>query len=319
MSGDLLLSNLLSPMVLAFGLGAVATVLKSDLRLPPGLYTALSTYLLFAIGLKGGVALSEASVAELWLPAIATVLLGLLTALLSFVVGLKLGRLDRIDAAAMAAHYGSVSAVTFIAAQSFAQAQKIQTEGYLPALVALLEIPAILLALVLAGNRTRDSKFGELVHELLTGKTVILLLGGIVIGALSAREGFEQVKPMFGDLFKGALTIFLLEMGLLAAQQIKALGRQWVFLTLFGIGVPLLNGTLGVLAGSLVGMSAGGSGILGAMAASASYIAAPAAVRVALPTANVSVPLATALAITFPFNLLIGIPLFMQLANLWGA
>ncbi len=305
-------------MVLAFGLGAIATLLKSDLRLPAGLYTALSTYLLFAIGLKGGVALSEASLAELWAPALATVLLGLLTALLSFSVGIKAGKLTRIDAAAMAAHYGSVSAVTFIAAQSFAQAQKIQTEGFMPALVALLEIPAILLALALAGNRTKESKFGELVHELLTGKTVILLLGGMVIGALSAREGFEQVKPLFGDLFKGALTFFLLEMGLMAAEQVKVLGRQWAFLTLFGIGMPLINGSIGVLAGAVVGMSPGGAGILGAMAASASYIAAPAAVRVALPSANVSVPLATALAITFPFNLLVGIPLFMQLAGLWA-
>lgn len=303
-------------MVLAFGLGAIVTLLKSDLRLPDGLYLALSTYLLFAIGLKGGVALSEASLEELWAPALATVLLGLVTATLSFGVSLKLGKLSRVDAAAMAAHYGSVSAVTFIAAQSFAQAQNIQTEGFMPALVALLEIPAILLALVLAGNRTKESKSKDLVHELLTGKTVILLLGGMIIGALSAREGFEQVEPLFGDLFKGALTFFLLEMGLVAAQQIKVLGRQWAFLTLFGIGMPLINGSIGVFAGIFVGMSPGGAGILGAMAASASYIAAPAAVRVALPDANVSVPLATALAITFPFNLLVGIPLFMQLAQL---
>lgn len=314
MSGDLLLSNLLSPMVLAFGLGAVAALLKSDLSLPAGLYSALSIYLLFAIGLKGGVALSEASLEELWQPALATLALGVVTALTSFITALKIGRLDRANAASLAAHYGSVSAVTFIAAQSFAQAQNIPTEGYLPALVAVLEIPAILLALVLAGSSNGGS-YGKLVRELLTGKTIVLLLGGLVIGSLSARDGFEQVRPLFGDLFKGALTFFLLEMGLLAAGRLRDLGRHWIFLTIFGIAMPVVNGGLGVWAGTLSGMSAGGAGVLGAMAASASYIAAPAAVRVALPQANVSLSLSAALAITFPFNLALGIPLMMQMAE----
>jgi len=300
-------------MVLAFALGMVAVLLKSDLTLPPGIYNALSIYLLFSIGLKGGVALSEASFRELWAPALATLGLGVVTALTSFFSALKLGKLDRANAASLAAHYGSVSAVTFIAAQSFAQAQNIPTEGYLPALVAVLEIPAILLALMLAGSRDGGS-FGKLVHELLTGKTILLLLGGIVIGTLAAKEGFEQVRPMFGDLFKGALTFFLLEMGLLAAQRLRDLGRRWLFLTMFGVTMPLVNGALGVCAGTLAGMSPGGAGVLGSMAASASYIAAPAAVRVALPQANVSVSLSAALAITFPFNLAFGIPLMMQIA-----
>lgn len=302
-------------MVLAFGLGAVATLLKSDLRLPNGLYTALSTYLLFAIGLKGGVALSESSFSEFWKPAIATVALGVVTALGSFIFALKVGRMNRADSAAMAAHFGSVSAVTFIAAQSFASQKGIAVEGFMPALVAVLEVPAILLAIFLAGQHSGERRFGALAHELCTGKTVVLLIGGIIIGMLSAREGFEQVKPMFGDLFKGALTFFLLEMGILAAQQRKVLGKRWLFLTTFGIAMPLFNGALGVFAGILAGMSAGGAGVLGAMAASASYIAAPAAIRVALPSANISVPLAVALAVTFPFNLVFGIPLLMQLAD----
>lgn len=314
MSAELLSANLLSPMVLAFALGAIATLLKSDLRLPDTLYTALSIYLLFAIGLKGGVALSESTVADLWKPGLATLLLGIITALLSFGVALKMGRFSRTDAASLAAHYGSVSAVTFIAAVSFAETQKIETEGFLPALVAVLEIPAILLALMLA-PRSGDSHAGKLLRELFTGKTVLLLLGGMMIGLFSGPSGMAQVKPLFGDLFKGALTIFLLEMGIVAAQRVDDLRKHGFFLLAFGILVPLVNGAIGVAAGTAAGMSVGGAGVLGAMAASASYIAAPAAVRVALPQANLSLALSSSLAITFPFNLAIGIPLYLQAAQ----
>ncbi|MBX3118550.1 MAG: sodium-dependent bicarbonate transport family permease [Fimbriimonadaceae bacterium] len=314
MSVELLSANLLTPMVLAFVLGAIATLLKSDMKLPDGLYTALSIYLLFAIGLKGGVALSESSIQDLWKPGVATLLLGVLTAYLSFLVALKLGKIERVDAASLAAHYGSVSAVTFIAAVSFAETQKITTEGFMPALVAVLEIPAILLALTLA-PRSQHAEASKLLRELFTGKTVMLLLGGMLIGLVSGTSGMAQVKPLFGDLFKGALTIFLLEMGIVAAQRVGDLRKHGLFLCGFGVFVPLVNGMLGVFAGTLAGMSIGGAGVLGAMAASASYIAAPAAVRVALPKANLSLSLSAAMAITFPFNLIIGIPLFLQAAH----
>jgi len=314
MNGDLLLANLTSPMVLAFALGAFATLVKSDLRLPSGLYTSLSMYLLFAIGLKGGVALSETSLAEMALPALATLLLGCLTALIAFFVARKIGRFATADAASLAAHYGSVSAVTFIASQSFARDQGIAFEGYLPALVAVLEVPAILLALFLAG-RGQGGSFRELAREMITGRTVILLVGGLAIGAVAARDGYEQVEPLFGDLFKGALTFFLLEMGLLAAQQLKALGKNALFLGLFGVVVPLINGGIGVAVATGVGMTPGGAGVVGAMAASASYIAAPAAVRVAIPEANLGLSLGTSLGVTFPFNLAVGIPFFLVLAQ----
>lgn len=310
---ELLSANLLSPMVLAFALGALATLVRSDLKLPEGLYTSLTIYLLFAIGLKGGVALSESSVLDLWKPALATLLLGVVTALTSYTVARRLFRLERVDAAAMAAHYGSVSAVTFIAAITFAETQKVSVEGFLPALVALLEIPAILLALVMA-SKNQASSYGTLVRELLTGKTILLLLGGLMIGLVSGKQGVSQVQPLFGDLFRGALTIFLLEMGLVAAQRLGDLKKHAVLLCLFGTLVPLLNGTLGVLAGLAAGMSPGGAGVLGAMASSASYIAAPAVIRVSLPQANPSLYLTAPLAVTFPFNLAIGIPLFHMIA-----
>lgn len=313
-SADLLSANLLSPMVLAFALGALAKLLRSDLSLPEGLYTSLSIYLLFAIGLKGGVALSQTSPADVWLPAAGTVLLGVLTAGVAYLIGQSLGRFAKHDAAALAAHYGSVSAVTFIAAMTFVESQGLRPEGFLPALVAVLEIPAILLGLLLGRDKTGTVRMSDMVRELMTGRTVALLVGGLLIGLVSGSKGVEQVQPLFGDLFKGALTIFMLEMGLVSAQRFADLKRMALALGLYGIAVPLVNGTLGVLAGGMLGLSPAGSAVLGAMAGSASYIAAPAAVRLGIPKANPSIYLTASLAVTFPFNLAIGIPLYSALS-----
>ncbi len=313
---ELLSANLLSPMVLAFVLGFIARLLKSDLKLPEGLYTSLSIYLLFAIGLKGGVALSETSLADFWRPLIATVAVSIVTPLLAYWACRKLGKLPRIDASAMAAHYGSVSAVTFIAAVSFAQAVGLAHEGFMPALVAVLEVPAILIALGIVVKKEQGRSLGPLIHELLTGRAFILLVGGVAIGLVSGATRVQEVQPLFGDLFKGALTIFLLEMGLVAGARVQDLKQHAAFLLSFGTVIPLVNGAVGVFAGSAAGMTPGGAGILGAMAASASYIAAPAAVRMVLPQANASLYLTAAIAVTFPFNLVLGIPLYFQLAQL---
>ncbi len=312
---DLVASNLLSPMVLAFALGFIAVLVKSDLKLPEGLYVSLSIYLLFAIGLKGGVALSKSNLQELAGPFLATLALGVVTPLLAYFIARRAGRLDRADASAMAAHYGSVSAVTFIAATNFAQSQGLGYEGFMPALVAVLEIPAILVALSMALKEGNKGGLKLVLHELITGRAVILLVGGVAIGLLAGPERMVQVEPLFGDLFKGALTIFLLEMGLVAGARTGDLkGRAW-FLLGFGTLVPLMNGLLGVYAGSLAGMTAGGAGILGAMAASASYIAAPAAVRIVLPQANPGLYLTGSLTVTFPFNLMVGVPLYLEIAH----
>ena len=315
---ELLTANLLSPMVLAFALGFIAILVKSDLKLPDGLYTSLSIYLLFAIGLKGGVALKQATISDLWGPVLATLAISIITPTLAYNVCRRLGRLDRINSAAMAAHYGSVSAVTFIAATTFAQMQGLNPEGFLPALVAVLEVPAILIALWLVLRKEPGQSLGPLLHELVTGRAIVLLVGGLLIGLVATPAGMEQVQPLFGDLFKGALTIFLLEMGLIAGSKLPELKQHAVFLLLFGTLVPLVNGTLGAAAGVLAGLSPGGAGVLGAMAASASYIAAPAAVRTMLPEAKASLYLTGAIAVTFPFNLVIGIPLFMEIAKRFG-
>ena len=313
---ELVRLNLLSPIVLAFVLGAIATLVRSDLKFPEELYTALSIYLLLAIGLKGGAELAETSLAELWAPALATLGLGLAVPLWSYGLLRRLGRFSVSDAAALAAHYGSVSAVTFIAALSFVDAAGVAAEGFMPTLVAVLEVPAIVVAILIARMQVGGrGSWGEVLHEVLAGRSILLLLGGLAIGFLSGKEGLAKVSPFFVDLFQGALTLFLLEMGMVAARRFGDLRRVGVFLLAFGMLMPVLHGALGVWLGAVSGLSLGGSTVLGVMAASASYIAAPAAVRIALPQANPGYYLTASLAITFPFNLTVGIPLYHAIAR----
>ncbi|RDI95518.1 sodium-dependent bicarbonate transport family permease [Meiothermus sp. QL-1] len=313
---ELLRTNLLSPAVLAFVLGMVATLVRSDLKIPEALYTSLSIYLLLAIGLKGGAALASTPLEEVWRPALATLALGVLTPLLAYLVLRRLGRMDVVNAAALAAHYGSVSAVTFAAATSFMQAARQPVEGYLPTLVAILEVPAIVIALLIARRNLKGSSMGEAVREILTGRSILLLVGGSLIGFLSGPEGLKKVSAVFVEPFQGALVLFLLELGMVAAKRLRDLRQAGAFLVGFGLGMPVVHGALGVWLGSLAGMSVGGATVLGTMAASASYIAAPAAVRIALPQANPSYYLTASLGITFPFNLTLGIPLYFALSRL---
>ncbi len=309
-------ANLLSPMVLAFALGLAATLLKSDLKLPDALYDTLSVYLLLAIGLKGGAELSVTPLRALLAPALASLLLGLGIPLWCYALLRRLGRFSVADAAALAAHYGSVSAVTFIACLSFLDKAGVAYEGFMPALVALLEVPAIVVALGLArASLGRPGGWGEALHELLTGKSIVLLAGGLLIGWVSGKPGVAAVAPLFVDLFKGALVLFLLEMGLITARRFRDLARVGPFLLAFGVVMPVLHGLLGIALGRLAGLSLGGATVLAVLAASASYIAAPAAVRIALPEANPSLYLTAALAVTFPFNLTLGLPLYYELAR----
>ncbi|MCS7082965.1 MAG: sodium-dependent bicarbonate transport family permease [Bacteroidetes bacterium] len=312
-----LAGNLLSPIVLAFALGVLAALLRSPIGFPEELYRALSIYLLLAIGLRGGAELGHARMAELWAPALVTLLLGLLTPLSAYLILRRLGRLDRTNAAAIAAHYGSVSAVTFIAAQAFGRATGAPGEGFMPTLVALLEAPAIVVALLIARIRARGAgSWGEVLHEVLTGPSVFLLLGGVLIGWVAGPERFRAIEPFFVSGFQGALVLFLLELGIVAGRRLRDLRRVGLFLIGFGIAVPCLHGLLGVILGTWAGLSVGGSAILGAMAASASYIAAPAAVRLALPEANPTLYLTASLGITFPFNLTLGIPIYFAIAHM---
>ncbi len=314
--GSVLATNLLSPVVLAFALGVVTRLIRSEFQLPKDLYAALSIYLLFAIGLKGGVELSSVTMAQFAAPAGVTLLLGCLTPVTSYLVLRRLGGFDAANSAAIAAHYGSVSAVTFIAAQTFVAAMGEPSEGFMPTLLTLLESPGIHIALAIGVLNTGTGRpVWETLHEVLTGRTMILLVGGLIVGCLMGEAQWHAVQPFFEGGFRGALTLFLLEMGILAADRIGDLRRVGLFLVGFGIVMPLLHGALGVALGTWAGLSAGGATILGAMAASASYIAAPPAARMNLPSANPTYYLTAALAITFPFNVIAGIPIYYAIAR----
>ncbi|MGB3543106.1 sodium-dependent bicarbonate transport family permease [Rubrivirga sp.] len=316
---DVLLSSLLSPVVLAFVLGALAVAIKSDLEIPEPLYQALSIYLLLAIGLKGGVALSETPMAEVAGPFLGTLALGVLTPLTAYTVLRRLGKMDRTNAAALAAHYGSVSAVTFIAAQAVVAFAGSPSEGFMPALVAVLEVPAIIVGLMIAYARgDRAGSWREALREVVTGQSVVLLVGGMTVGWIAGEEGMAPVAPFFVSGFQGALMLFLLDMGMTAARRLRDLKEVGPFLIAFGIGMPIVHGALGVWVGLSVGLSVGGAAVLGAMVSSASYIAAPAAIRVGLPEANPAYYLTASLGITFPFNLTLGIPIYLAIAEWLG-
>lgn len=313
-------SSILSPMVLAFVLGIIATQIKSDLKFPEGLYQSLTIYLMMAIGMKGGYKLSIASFSEVYQPAMAGIALCCLIPLWTYWMMRKAARLDVSNAAAMAAHYGSVSAVTFSAALVFHDTQNISYEGFMPSLLAMMEIPAILVAISLArlnheSKLNSNTSLKEIARELFAGKSSILLIGFLVIGFVIGKSGWEQVSPFFDTPFKGILTVFLLEAGLMAGKRISDLKENGLFLVGFGIIFPVIHAVLGIYLGHLAGLGLGGATILGTLAASASYIAAPAACRVALPEANPSLYLTASLAITFPFNIIIGLPLYHAIAE----
>jgi hypothetical protein len=316
---ELLLTNLTSAVVLAFALGIVARAVRSDLVIPDQIQTYLSIFLLLAIGLKGGVALREQDTGSLALLLCITLAAGAFTAFSAyFLAKLVLGD-PRREAAAMAAHYGSVSAVTFIAASQFVERSGHAPDGVLVALLVVLEVPALLIGLALGRSTQSDASSHHTLREVFTGKTALLLLGGLAIGAISGPDGIKKVDAMYFALFQGVLMLFMLDMGMIAASRLAELRRGWPRLLAFGIAVPLAHGALGVFLGHIGGLSPGGAAVFGAMLSSASYIAAPAAVRAGLPEADVGRCITAALGITFPFNLAIGIPLYASMAHALAA
>jgi uncharacterized protein len=320
---DAIQANLLSPAVLFFVLGVIAAVVRSDLRFPEPLYIGLTIYLLVAIGFKGGVAIAEAGLSDVWLPSLAAIGLGAVIPLWTYPILRRGGGLSAVDSAAIAAHYGSVSAVTFIAATNYLNAIGEPFENYASAFLAVMESPAILIGVVLgrlgSGQRNPSgaatASLRSLVHEALCGRSVLLLTGALVVGALSGPTGMAKVEPFFVAPFQGVLALFLLEMGTVAGRRLGDLRKVGPFLLAFGILIPLVNAVLGVLLGHATGLSVGGATLLGVLSASASYIAAPAAIRVALPEANPTLSLTASLGITFPFNLTLGIPFCLAFAR----
>ena len=313
---DLARANLLSAQPLCFVLGALAVALRGDLKLPRQAFDTLAIYLMLAIGLRGGAELTELPFATIAGPALAALGLGVGIPIWCF-AGLRWrGRYSAADAASLAAHYGSVSAVTFAASLAYTELIGAKSESFMPALLALMEAPAIIVSLALA--RSGGAGQGGIVAvlgEVLGGKSVLLLAGGLIVGGLIGPAGYGKVKPFFGDLFLGALCLFMLELGSLAASRLADIRKGGVFIVGFATLMPLLHGTLGVMLGHMAGLSMGGATVLGTLAASASYIAAPAAIRVGLPEANLPLSLAASLAITFPFNLILGLPIYAALAH----
>jgi hypothetical protein len=310
----------LDPVVLFFVFGLTAGLLESELKLPPALYETLSIILLLAIGLHGGVELAEQASWQLLGQAGLVLGLGVALPLLAFAV-LRGLRFDRVNAAAVAAHYGSVSAGTFAVVVAFMLAKGIAFESYMPLFVAILEIPAILVGILLAKGLSRDTDWRELGREIFLGKSIMLLLGGLIIGAVAGKEGIKPLEPLYTSMFKPVLAFFLLEMGLIASGQLGALKQFGLRLLGFALLMPLLGALVGALLGRMMGLSLGGTAMLATLAASASYIAVPAAMRLALPEANPSLSLTASLGISFPFNILIGIPLYLALTEqliAWG-
>ena len=310
----------LDPVVLFFVFGLLAGLLKSELKLPPALYETLSIMLLLAIGLHGGVELAEQASMQLVGQSKLILGLGILLPILAFAILRGLG-FDRVNAAAVAAHYGSVSAGTFAVVIAYMVAKGIDYESYMPLFVAILEIPAILVGILLAKGMARETNWRELGREIFLGKSIMLLLGGLTIGAIAGKEAIAPLAPLYTSMFKPVLAFFLLEMGLIASGQLGALKQYGPRLLGFALIMPLIGALIGALLARFMGLSLGGTTVLATLAASASYIAVPAAMRLAVPQANPSLSLTASLGITFPFNILVGIPLYLLLAEkliAWG-
>lgn len=317
---DQLAATLLSAPVLFFVLGVLAAAARSDLAVPETIAKGMSLYLMAAIGLKGGVEVAKAGIGPELLLALGAGMV--LSAAIPFLVAPALARfggLDRTNTGAVAAHYGSVSVVTFVTASQVYGDNGFAIAGFMVAVLAMMETPAILSGLYIAHRQGGKMLSGEMMREVLVNGSVVLLLGSFAVGMIIGEDGFEPISPLFRAGFTGVLCLFLLDMGLIAMRRIlKTRSLTWRLASL-AVLFPLVNGALGVMVGTAIGLDAPSAAALGILAASASYIAVPAAMRLSLPQADAGLYLAMSLGVTFPFNIVLGIPLFRWLAeNLGG-
>ena len=330
------LSNLLIPAVLFFGLGFLARLIKSDLRFPQDMAKMMSIYLLMAIGLHGGFELGKSELGLAFNSVLWAIILGFTLPMLGYVLLLFTGKVDRMNAAAIAAHYGSVSAGTFLTAIAYLDNIGVEYESYPLIMLAVMESPAIIVGLLLASwsrqkiakvsndgqaiqdkdDRSLKEKIAPLLHEALTNGSVVILIGSMTIGAISSHKAMEKLFPFIDEIFMGVLCLFLFEMGMEAGRRIKEFKKVGTVLAVFGLTMPLFGGAAGIIVGHwILGLSVGGITLVGVLGASASYIAVPPAMRLAVPEANPSFYLTLALGITFPFNVVVGIPLYHYVAT----
>ena len=323
---EMAVTTLLSPVILFFILGLLAAFARSDLSIPETLAKGMSLYLMAAIGLKGGVQVAAAGIGpDLLAACLAGLLLSFLIPFAAAPILRGFGRLDRVNSGAVAAHYGSVSVVTFVTAQQVYNGTGMPPAGYMVAVLALMETPAIISGLVIArrasggGNGAASAGTGnELWREVLLNGSVVLLVGSFIVGMIIGEPGFEPIAPVFRTAFTGVLCLFLLDMGLIAARRLRETRSLTARLVMIALVFPLVNGTIGAAIGTLIGLDAGSAAALAILAASASYIAVPAAMRMALPRADAGLYLAMSLGVTFPFNIMLGIPLFSWIARSLG-
>jgi len=337
------MSNLLLPAVLFFALGVIARLIRSDLRFPPDLAKVLSIYLLMAIGLHGGYELAKADMVIAFNSIIWALILGFTLPIIGYLMLIATRKVSPMDAAAISAHYGSVSAGTFLTAVAYLDNAAITYETYPLIMLAVMESPAIVVGLLLAAKARQSVKahessltpngaaaisalannndepkanFGELLRDAFTNGSVVVLIGSMIIGAISTPSGMEKLFPFIDDIFMGVLCLFLFDMGMVAARRIGDFRKVGFVLAAFGIVMPLFGGFVGVYVGAeILDFSIGGATLVGVLGASASYIAVPPAMRLAVPEANPSFYLTLSLGITFPFNVIVGIPLYHYLAE----
>jgi uncharacterized protein len=315
---DMVIATLGSPVILFFILGLGAAFARSDLSIPEAIAKGLSIYLMIAIGLKGGVEVSKSGfTTDLLLAALVGMALSFAIPFYAYQLLTRFGRLGGVNAAAVSAHYGSVSVVTFVTASEMLTRGGLGPAGYMVAVLALMETPAIISGLLLArrGGAVDRTGSATLWHEVMLNASVVLLIGAFVIGLIAGPTGFVPISPLFDGLFRGLLCIFLLDMGLVAGRRLMETRSLTARAAALAILLPLINGTLGTVAGALIGLDPGSTAALGILAASASYIAVPAAMRLALPQADPGLYLSMSLGVTFPFNIILGIPLFAMLAE----
>jgi hypothetical protein len=308
--------------ILFFLLGVFARLVKSDLRLPEALYETLSIYLLLAIGLKGGLELSKQPLIDLLPQVLAVVLLSFLIPFLLYPL-LRALRFSIADSASIGAHFGSVSVVTFAVVTATLMRAAIPFEGHAALWVAVMEAPGIVAGVLIAklfadgakSSGQNATQLKTLLHDVIFGKSVLLLLGGLLIGYVGGVEGTQPIQALFVEPFKGVLALFLLELGLVAGAHLSLLRQYGVRVILVGVMAPPILAMFGLLLGALLGLSAGGIAILATLAASASYIAAPTAMRIAVPEGNAGLSITIALGVAFPFNIVLGIPLYIAAAG----
>ena len=335
---ELIQSNLLTPIVLFFLFGIIAARIKSDLKMPEAISEFLPIYLLAAIGLHGGIEMRKTGFEEMLIPMLVAIGLSLLFTLNHYQILRRLGKFNIFDSYALASTYGAVGAVTFSVGLSFLKNQGVTSEGYLAAILAVLEPVAFILAIFLTnmavskqirtkkqsisddeeldiGMKQTKTKLSQVLKESITGKAIVILLGSIVIGYIIGKEGFEPISIVFDELFTGAIVIFMIEMGIIAGQRLEDIKKVGIFLTAFSIIIPTINGIIGVLVSTALGLSLGGAVMFGLLLASASFIAAPAVLRHAIPQANPSLYITSALGITFPYNIIVLLPIMFTIST----